>query len=283
MYPTERKRYIILGAAIGAVFLFFVVVMMLTQLRDGEDYARQAAQGISITQQTSAARGEIVDATGKAFTGNTTICNITIDSNYFTEQELNPLLLTLTALCRDYGCEWRDELPISTEMPYTFTGEEAALRALRSKLQLSEAATPEDALYWLRELYNLNDYTDTDVLDRLRTRNKIEDLSDAEALDWLRNFRKTPDATDEELLSSLRTQYRMYRYTQEEQRLLAGIRYTMTQSEFSSYNPYTFATDISDALLAAIIESSSRLPGVDGVTDPVRTSLTGRLTSQVLR
>ena len=131
MYPTERKRYIILGAAIGAVFLFFVVVMMLTQLRDGEDYARQAAQGISITQQTSAARGEIVDATGKAFTGNTTICNITIDSNYFTEQELNPLLLTLTALCRDYGCEWRDELPISTEMPYTFTGEEAALRAVR--------------------------------------------------------------------------------------------------------------------------------------------------------
>ena len=202
MYPTERKRYIILGAAIGAVFLFFVVVMMLTQLRDGEDYARQAAQGISITQQTSAARGEIVDATGKAFTGNTTICNITIDSNYFTEQELNPLLLTLTALCRDYGCEWRDELPISTEMPYTFTGEEAALRALRGKLQLSEAATPEDALYWLRELYNLNDYTDTDVLDRLRSRNKIEDLSDAEALDWLRNFRKTPDATDEELLSS---------------------------------------------------------------------------------
>ena len=84
MSPTERKRYIILGAAIGAVFLFFVVVMMLTQLRDGEDYARQAAQGISITQQTSAARGEIVDATGKAFTGNTTICNITIDSNYFT-------------------------------------------------------------------------------------------------------------------------------------------------------------------------------------------------------
>lgn len=157
--------------------------MMLTQLRDGEDYARQAAQGISITQQTSAARGEIVDATGKAFTGNTTICNITIDSNYFTEQELNPLLLTLTALCRDYGCEWRDELPISTETPYTFTGEEAALRALRGKLQLSEAATPEDALYWLRELYNLNDYTDTDVLDRLRSRNKIEDLSDAEALD----------------------------------------------------------------------------------------------------
>ena len=90
MYPTERKRYIILGAAIGAVFLFFVVVMMLTQLRDGEDYARQAAQGISITQQTSAARGEIVDATGKAFTGNTTIGAV-ITNGAFSKAELNKI------------------------------------------------------------------------------------------------------------------------------------------------------------------------------------------------
>ena len=282
MYPTEKKRYIILGAAVGAVFLFFVVVMMITQLRDGEDYAHQAVTSASITQQTSAARGEIVDAAGRAFTGNTTICNITIDSNYFTEQELNPLLLILTELCSRYDCEWRDELPISQEAPYTFTGSESDLRALRSKLQLSETATPEDALYWLRELYNLNDYTDTDVLDKLRSRNKIENLTDAEALDWLRDYRKTPDATDEELLASLRTQYRMYRYTPEEQRLLAGIRYTMTQSEFTNYNPYTFATDISDALLAAIKESSSRLPGVDGTTAPVRTYLTGTLAAHVL-
>ena len=282
MYPTEKKRYIILGAAVGAVFLFFVVVMMITQLRDGEDYAHQAVTSASITQQTSAARGEIVDAAGRAFTGNTTICNITIDSNYFTEQELNPLLLILTELCSRYDCEWRDELPLSQEAPYTFTGSESDLRALRSKLQLSETATPEDALYWLRELYNLNDYTDTDVLDKLRSRNKIENLTDAEALDWLRDYRKTPDATDEELLASLRTQYRMYRYTPEEQRLLAGIRYTMTQSEFTNYNPYTFATDISDALLAAIKESSSRLPGVDGTTAPVRTYLTGTLAAHVL-
>lgn len=282
MYPSEKKRYTILGVLVGAVFLFFVVTMMLIQLRDGESYAKQAVRGASITQQTSAARGEIVDAVGRAFTGNTTVCNITIDSSYFSEQELNPLLLTLIGLCRSYGCDWRDELPVSSEAPYTFTDDEAALRQLRSKLQLSEAATPEDALYWLRDLYNLNDYTDTDVLDRLRSRNDIEDLSDAEALDWLRNYRKTPDATDEELIDSLRTQYRMYRYTPEEQRLLCGIRYTMTISEFTDYNPYTFATDISDALLAAIKESSSRLPGVDGVTSPVRTYLTGSLAAHVL-
>ena len=282
MNSSERLRYIVLGSLVGAVFLFFVGQMMVLQLRDGEEYARQATAGTSTVQQTTSARGEIVDAYGKAFTGNTTVCNITVDSNYFSPLELNPLLLTLTDLCREYGCAWRDELPLSAEAPYPFTDDEAAVRTLRGKLQLSENASPEDVLYWLRDLYNLNDYTDTDVLDRLRARNKLEGLSDAEALDWLRNYRRTPQATDAELIESLRTQYQMFRYTKEEQRLLCGIRYTMTLSEFSDYNPYTFAVEINDALLAAVKENSARLPGVDGVSMPVRTYLTGDLAAHVL-
>ena len=282
MNSSERLRYIVLGSLVGAVFLFFVGQMMVLQLRDGEEYARQATAGTSTVQQTTSARGEIVDAYGKAFTGNTTVCNITVDSNYFSPLELNPLLLTLTDLCREYGCAWRDELPLSAEAPYPFTDDEAAVRTLRGKLQLSENASPEDVLYWLRDLYNLNDYTDTDVLDRLRARNKLEGLSDAEALDWLRNYRRTPQATDAELIESLRTQYQMFRYTEEEQRLLCGIRYTMTLSEFSDYNPYTFAVEINDALLAAVKENSARLPGVDGVSVPVRTYLTGDLAAHVL-
>ena len=137
MNSSERLRYIVLGSLVGAVFLFFVGHMMILQLRDGEEYARQATAGTSTVQQTTSARGEIVDAYGKAFTGNTTICNITVDSNYFSQMELNPLLLTLTDLCREYGCAWRDELPLSAEVPYTFTDDEAAVRTLRSKLQLS--------------------------------------------------------------------------------------------------------------------------------------------------
>ena len=282
MNSSERLRYIVLGSLVGAVFLFFIGHMMILQLRDGEEYARQATAGTSTVQQTTSARGEIVDAYGKAFTGNTTVCNITVDSNYFSPLELNPLLLTLTDLCREYGCAWRDELPLSAEVPYTFTDDEAAVRTLRGKLQLSESASPEDVLYWLRDLYNLNDYTDTAVLDRLRARNELEGLSDAETLDWLRNYRRTPQATDAELIESLRTQYQMFRYTKEEQRLLCGIRYTMTLSEFSDYNPYTFAVEINDALLAAVKENSARLPGVDGVSVPVRTYLTGDLAAHVL-
>lgn len=278
----ERLRYIILCILAGLLFLFFLVQMMFIQLRDGEKYAEEAAAGIAITQLVTAARGEIVDCDGEPFTANSTIYNITIDSNHFSSTELNPLLLELTDLCRQYGCGWEDILPITAEAPYTFTEDEAALRTLRAKLNLNAGATVEDVMYWLRDLYNLNDYTDADVLERLRTRNKIEQLTDAEALDWLRDYRKTPDATDEELIASLRESYQMFRYTEAEARLLAGIRYGMTLAEFSAYNPYTFATDISEELLAAIKEAGNRLPGVDAEAAPVRKYLTGDLAAHVL-
>ena len=66
MNSSERLRYIVLGSLVGAVFLFFVGQMMVLQLRDGEEYARQATAGTSTVQQTTSARGEIVDAYGKA-------------------------------------------------------------------------------------------------------------------------------------------------------------------------------------------------------------------------
>lgn len=74
----------------------------------------------------------------------------------------------------------------------------------------------------------------------------------------------------------------MYRYTQEEQRLLRGIRYTMNAIGIFQLQSLYLCHRYSDALLAAVKESSSRLPGVDGVTVPVRTYLTGSLASHVL-
>lgn len=284
MKSSLRLRYIILGAFTGAIMLFFIVEMMILQLAHGADYAGQAAAGISIPQIVTAARGEIVDRNGASFTGNSTVYNITVDSSYIgSETAMNALLLELCDLCEAFGCEWLDQLPITTAAPYTFTEEsDAAQKTLRAKLSLSQNATADDVLYWLRDLYHLNDYTDHDVLDHLRSRNGIESLSDAEALDWLRGFRKTPDATDEELIASLRENYKMYRYTESESRRLAGIRYSMVLEEFSANNPYTFASDVTPELLACIKERGSALPGVDVIAAPVREILTGDLACHLL-
>lgn len=104
MNSSTRLRYIILGAGTGAVMLFFIVQMMILQLANGAEYARQAKGGIAINQLVTAARGEIVDRNGTSFTGNSTVYNITVDSSYIGDDaSLNSLVLELCTLCEQYG------------------------------------------------------------------------------------------------------------------------------------------------------------------------------------
>lgn len=280
---SEKLRYIILGTAIGAIFLFFVAKMMIIQISEGEVYANQAATGASVTQMVTAARGEIVDCNGKAFTGNTSVFDLTLDCNYFSTNELNGLLLRLVTICEQRGCTWVDLLPITSETPYAFlpdSDEEVAI--LKKKLNVSSAATVDDVMYWLRDQYKLTSFSDTEVIDTLRNKQKLSGYSDAAALDWYRTRKGMTDATDAEVISALRGLYGMYQLTDREARILAGIRYTMTLEEFSVSNPYTFATDISDKMVACIKERSSELPSVNAVVSPVRQYLTGDLATHVL-
>lgn len=280
---NERLRYILLGSIVGCVFLFYIFHMMRIQIAQGEDYAKQAVTGASITQTVSAARGEIVDCNGTAFTANSSVFDITVDSNYFEMKTLNSLLLRLITICRDFDHTWIDELPITAESPYRFTEDsETEIAMLKKKLSVSENATVDDVIYWLRDTYNLFSYSDADVLDRMREKQKLTGYSDEDAMAWYRNRYSLTDATDEELILSMRGRYSMFQYTDEQARLLAGIRYTMTLEEFSAANPYTFATDVSDKMVAYVKEHSSELPGVNPVVSPVRQYLLGSLASHVL-
>ena len=48
-----------------------------------------------------------------------------------------------------------------------------------------------------------------------------------------------------------------------DQRIIAGIRYEMEQRDFSTYNLFTFATDIDISLVSQIMERHFEFPGVD--------------------
>lgn len=280
---AEKNRYIVLCSVLGAVFIYFIATMMTIQIADGESYAEAAVMGSSVNQLVTAARGEIVDADGVAFTGNTTIYNLCIDSNYLGDSNLNRLILTLTGMCTEYGSSWVDSLPITQSTPYQFTPDsDDAVATLKKKLNVSSSATVDDVMYWLRDQYNLNSYTDSQVLDTLRQKSKLGEISDADALGWYRTHQNTPDASDADLIAALRAQYNMYTYTDEQVRLLAGVRYTMTLEEFSAANPYTFAVGVPDKLVASVKERSAELPGVDAVVSAQRQNLTGNLAAHVL-
>ena len=100
-----------------------------------------------------------------------------------------------------------------------------------------------------------------------------EDSSEREQLStYLEDELEQPaDLTAEEAMAALIEEYEIDEtLTPAEQRIIAGGRYQMVQTQFSMYNNYTFASDVSIDLVSQVEEQSRNFPGVEVQVDEVR-------------
>lgn len=77
-------------------------------------------------------------------------------------------------------------------------------------------------------------------------------------------------ATATNCFSRLVERYELEKYTHEQQRKIAGVRYSMEIEDFSISYPYTFAEDIPTELMRKILESNFMLNGVSVEIVPFR-------------
>lgn len=77
-------------------------------------------------------------------------------------------------------------------------------------------------------------------------------------------------ATAANCFSRLVERYELEKYTHEQQRKIAGVRYSMEIEDFSISYPYTFAEDIPTELMRKILESNFMLNGVSVEIVPFR-------------
>ena len=89
-------------------------------------------------------------------------------------------------------------------------------------------------------------------------------------------------ATAEQCIEQMVKKYQLSSYTTEEQRILAGIHYEMETAGFSAKVTYTFASDVSATVMYQILENSTRFPGVDVVTVPVREYVSGTTACHII-
>lgn len=100
---------------------------------------------------------------------------------------------------------------------------------------------------------------DTDAVDKLKT-----------------NLNMNVYATAENCMDQLKKEYDIDdSYTQEEQRLLAGIRYEMQLRSFSMSNRFTLAEDVPLDTVMELKERGVTLPGMDIVEEAVRSVAQG--------
>lgn len=204
-----KKRDNILVLAFGLVLVFFIGRMLQMQLIQGDEYESQIYKGTIKTQTVEAARGEITDRYGNPIVTNRVSMNIVLDKAFLPAETQNEIILSLMQLLEQSGEEWIDELPVSDTQPYTFDGTDSEIAALKKFAGVNDYAVPRRSCTGCWSA----------SADNAQVKNEDGELVDPERI-----------------------------YTQQEQRRLAGVLYTMERKGFSLSSPYTFAEDISTAL-----------------------------------
>lgn len=89
-------------------------------------------------------------------------------------------------------------------------------------------------------------------------------------------------ATADQCMKALIKKYSLGNYTAEQQRRIAGVRYEIDIREFTFKNPFTFSSDVNEDVYYKILENSTKYPGVNIQTTPVREYVSKRVGSHLL-
>ena len=89
-------------------------------------------------------------------------------------------------------------------------------------------------------------------------------------------------ATVEDVMYQLKETYKITGFSDEDARLIAGVRYEMDVKGFNLSNPYTFANDISIQTVSKIEELNFELPGISIVETPYREYVSGNIGSNII-
>ena len=197
MNQEERKAAIrrmrILIAAACVLMALYGLRLIFLQLVNGEKFKSQATNTTDYNFTVTAARGDIVDSSGRRIATSVTGYNVVLNKLLMGDEDLDGMLQQIVELLRQNGESWNDTLLISQPDAagnYTFTAEagstrdEKALATMKDNLGLQQYATANDVMEKLVEDYDLADFP----LDWQRTLGGIHYEMQLQAFSNVNNF-----------------------------------------------------------------------------------------------
>ena len=177
MNQNERKtvvrRMILLIAAACAVMGLFVLRLIFLQLVNGDDFKAQATNTTDYNFTVTAARGDIVDSSGRRIATSTTSYNVVLNKLLMGDRDLDTMLQQIVELLRENGESWNDTLLIGQPDAagrYAFTDDDSS-------------ASDQKQLADMKETLGLQQYaTANDVMEMLVEKNELQGFS----LEWQR-------------------------------------------------------------------------------------------------
>ena len=172
MNQNERKtvvrRMILLIAAACAVMGLFVLRLIFLQLVNGDDFKAQATNTTDYNFTVTAARGDIVDSSGRRIATSTTSYNVVLNKLLMGDRDLDTMLQQIVELLRENGESWNDTLLIGRPDAaghYEFTDDDTStsdqkqLADMKDTLGLQQYATADDVMEMLVEKNNLQGFS----------------------------------------------------------------------------------------------------------------------------
>ena len=172
MNQNERKtvvrRMILLIAAACAVMGLFVLRLIFLQLVNGDDFKAQATNTTDYNFTVTAARGDIVDSSGRRIATSTTSYNVVLNKLLMGDRDLDTMLQQIVELLRENGESWNDTLLIGRPDAaghYEFTDDDTStsdqkqLADMKGTLGLQQYATADDVMEMLVEKNNLQGFS----------------------------------------------------------------------------------------------------------------------------
>ena len=172
MNQNERKtvvrRMILLIAAACAVMGLFVLRLIFLQLVNSDDFKAQATNTTDYNFTVTAARGDIVDSSGRRIATSTTSYNVVLNKLLMGDRDLDTMLQQIVELLRENGESWNDTLLIGQPDAaghYEFTDDDTStsdqkqLADMKDTLGLQQYATADDVMEMLVEKNNLQGFS----------------------------------------------------------------------------------------------------------------------------
>ena len=163
---TVMRRMVLLIAVAALVMGLYALRLIFLQLVNDDEYKSRATNTTDYNFTVTAARGDIVDSTGKRIATTTTSYNVVLNKLQMGDEDLDSLLQRLVELFEKNGESWTDTLLISQPDAagnYTFTArddsssDQRQLTTMKENLGLQQYATANDVMEMLVEKNNLQD------------------------------------------------------------------------------------------------------------------------------
>ncbi|HBB71762.1 MAG TPA: hypothetical protein DCZ71_04055 [Ruminococcus sp.] len=258
--------------------------LMRIQIVGDETIAAVVAEpgSFTFTREVPSTRGEIMDYSGHILVANDSRCDLVLQKAFFPEElsEGNRILLEIHNALEEHGYSFEEHIPVSLRQPYDFTAPKKHAAPDINAEAPTEAPTTAPAT--ASSAVSSGTAATGTVPAAATEPAPTEPATEAAAYDeaavnkMIELLKLNVYATADNCIDKLIADYSISdKYTPEEQRIIAGMRYEMLISDFSYSNPLVLAKDVDPETIVDMKELSNFYKGINAVNTAERRIVRG--------